>query len=491
MDQVSRSVLRKGLIFFFLPFVAVTIVNLAVLKSGPFWDDYVFIFSQKGVVNVPNPWVFWIKGSGHERIWSLGYSQFWLLFNLFKHNYWAYKVTSLIFHCANGYLLYRLMHRLGFRFATYGALIFMLHPFHIETLSWIFQLNSIMGFFWSLLSSWFLLNFVDSLQNMQTNKTRIFQLLVSVLFYFLSIKTKPVAVLVPFCMLLRLRFGHVKRHWPKVLGAFVVLLVLGGAIAYMSNSAITESSYENSIRKTYFFDELFGRINFGPSVTSVEGTFAYHTFWGKLALKLHLISRNFTFYFFKFFLPIKQLFIYPKWPLVSGVGVISFVFLMAVAILFIYLLLKLKKREKLIPVALIIAGFAPISGVLYIPYMKYSYVADHWAYVMTAGMAWLLIQVLEKAERVFPKSWDFRVILLIFIFGFAFQQSKYGRIFNNTTEMLERNIIYAPDSPFPYQYLARLYIEQSMFYEARVVIEKGLRSVPNDEFLLKLKSELP
>ncbi len=491
MDLDLLSARKKGLLIFLVSFVVVTIINLAVLKSGPFWDDYVFIFSNKGVVDVPNPWVYWIKGSGHERIWSLGYSQFWILFNIFEQSFWAYKMVSLFFHSASGYILYLIISRLGFKYAAYGSLIFLFHPFHVETLSWIFQLNSIMGLFWALLASWYLLNFIDKLNQRERVKSMVASLLVALFFYFLSIKTKPVAVLIPFCMLLRLNLGDLKSHWPKIVGALALLLVLGGTIAYMSNNAITESTYENSIRKTYFFDELFGRVNFGPSVTSIDGTFAYHTFWGKVALKLHLISRNFSFYFFKFLFPVKLLFIYPKWPLISGVGVLTFMFLMMTGVLFLYLFFRLEKRERLIPLALVIAGFAPISGVLYIPYMKYSYVADHWAYVMTAGMAWLLVQLLEEAQRVLPKSVDIRAICLIFVLGFAIAQSSYGRIFNNTTEMLERNITFAPDSAFPYQYLARLYIEQSMFYEAGVVIEKGLRSVPNDEFLLKLKSELP
>ncbi len=490
MDRDLLSV-RNGLILFLLSFVVVTIVNLAVLKSGPFWDDYVFIFSAKGVVDVPNPWVFWIKGSGHERIWSLGYSQFWALFELFGQRFWAYKLVSLVFHSANGYLLFRLMSRLKFKYAPYGALIFMFHPFHVETLSWIFQLNSVMGFFWSLLTCWMLLNLIDTFREKKSVKKLVLSLLGTTFFYFLSVKTKPVAVLVPFCMLLTLHLGHIKRHWPKILGAFLILLIVGGTIAYLSNNAITESSYENSIRKTYFFDELFGRVNFGPSVTSIDGTLAYHTFWGKMALKLHLIGRNFTFYFFKFFIPVNLLFIYPKWPLISGGGVLSVIFLFLVGCICFYLFFKLKERRKLIPIALVVAGFVPISGVLYIPYMKYSYVADHWAYVLTAGMAWLLIQLLEEAERVLPKSFDLRAVCLIILFLFAAMQSRYGRIFNNTTEMLERNITYAPDSPFPYQYLARLYIEQKMYYEAGIVIDKGLRSAPNDEFLLKLKSELP
>lgn len=469
-------------------FFALLLVNTAIFFSGPFWDDYEFIFSNAGIMEQANPFAFWVEGSGFERVWALGYTQFWVLVRLFEHNYWAYKLVSLFFHSLNAFMLYLLASKIRIEKAYFVAMIFMFHPFHVETLSWIFQLNTIMGLFWALVSTHFL---VDAFQTQGGNKRikRVLYLAFFAMAYFFSLKTKPVAILVPFCTVFLLDLNHLKKNRSALILISLVLFALGLYVAFKTNNAINNSVYENSIRRTYFFDEMFGRIAFGPNVTSLEGSVAYNTLLGKYLLKLHLISRNFLFYVSNFLIPHNFLFIYPKWELHSAVGALSVSLFLLISIAMGYSLFKVKERSQLVPIALVVAGFIPISGVIYIPYMKYSYVSDHWAYVMCGGLALVLVQFAALAEKKFKiKSLNGALFLFVFVIGI--QQARYGRLFNSTREMLRHNIDENPKSVFLYQYLARLYLNEAQREDAYNLIEEGLKVAPSDEQLMKLKGEV-
>lgn len=469
-------------------FFALLLVNTAIFFSGPFWDDYEFIFSNAGIMQQDDPFAFWIKGSGYERVWALGYTQFWGLVRLFEHNYWAYKFVSLLFHSLNSFMLYTLALKIRIPKAYFVAMIFMFHPFHVETLSWIFQLNTIMGFFWALLSTHCLIN-AFQVHGTRKKIKRALYLMIFVVTYFFSLKTKPVAILIPFCAVFFLDIDILKKNRSTLMIISFVLCALGLYIAIKTNNAINNSVYENSIRRTYFFDEMFGRVAFGPNVTSIEGNVAYNTIVGKYLLKLHLISRNFLFYISNFLVPHNFLFIYPKWELHSVLGAASVSLFLLISIGISYALLKVKERIHLIPIALLVAGFIPISGIIYIPYMKYSYVADHWAYVMCGGLALLTVQLVTLAEKRL-KIKSLNGVLFIFVFILGAQQANYGRLFNSTKEMLRNNINENPKSVFLYQYLARLYLNEAQRQEAYDVIEEGLKVAPSDDQLMKLKSEL-
>lgn len=466
-------------------FALASIVNSSVLFSGPFWDDYEFIFSNKAIVSGTNPFVFWIKGSGYERVWSLGYTQFWLLVKMFGHEFWAYKLVSLFFHSINTYLVYLLARRWIGTSAHWVSLIFLFHPFHVETLSWIFQLNTIMGFFWAMLAT---LTLSSVIARELTNKQRILRVLLFVLFYYFSLKTKPVAVLIPFAALLEFKWEEHRKYLLSTLSILSLLLLIAVLITLNTNNAITNSIYENSIRKTYFFNEMFGRIAFGPEVTSIDGNLAYHTFFGKQLLKLHLMSRNFLFYFSKFLIPVNFLFMYPTWSLSSSVGALS-VSLFGLFGAWTFFGFHYLGSKKMIPSFIVLAGFLPISGILYVPYMKYSSVSDHWAYVLVFGWSLLFVQLFDYLAGKF-KIKSFQSILVIFVFVLGFQQARYSRHFNSTDVMLEANIAANPNASFLYEYLARVYQAKKNPRAAYDTVMRGLKAAPNSEQLNKIKKEI-
>lgn len=469
-------------------FVALTLVNTAVFFSGPFWDDYEFVFSNVAIIEQNDPFVFWKEGSGYERVWALGYTQFWFLVRAFEHNFWAYKFVSIFFHSLNTFLIYRLAKVIRLKHAYFVAPIFMFHPFHVETLSWIFQLNTILGLFWSLVSTHLLIE-AFNLKNLMSPTKRVLTLIGFSVCYFLSLKTKPIALLIPFCTIFLADLTVLKKHRSSIIVISLFLIAFGVYISLVTNNAITNSAYENSIRKTYFFDELFGRVAFGPSVTTIDGGVAYHTAAGKFLLKLHLISRNFLFYISSFFIPMNFMFIYPKWELNSTVGALAVSVFILTIIAIMYALIKVKDKRSLLPISIVFAGFLPVSGLIYIPYMKYSYVADHWAYVLCAGWALFAVQIIGVVEDHL-KFKSLKGLMILFVLLLGIQQARYGRIFNSTREMLEYNIGKNPNSVFLYQYLARLFIDDALKGEALRVIEAGLRVAPSDDQLMRLKSEI-
>ena len=112
----------------------------SALSPNLLWDDYFFIFESEKITSAPNPLVYWWKDSGYTRSWSLGYSFLWILYHTFFDNYAFYKMCNLAIHFINYLLLKEIGKCYGFS-ARYHivALLFLVHPLNVETLSWIFQ----------------------------------------------------------------------------------------------------------------------------------------------------------------------------------------------------------------------------------------------------------------------------------------------------------------------------------------------------------------
>lgn len=93
----------------------------------------------------------WTRVDSPGKVWTFfDPSDFWFYRPLVKAIYWAgqnvwglnaapFHLISLLLHWANGYLLYRLILRIGGAWvvALASALLFLLNPHHAETVSWI------------------------------------------------------------------------------------------------------------------------------------------------------------------------------------------------------------------------------------------------------------------------------------------------------------------------------------------------------------------
>lgn len=460
-------------ILIFTSFLTLFILYLPSLLSGPFWDDNLFIFSSVApIVKANSPLIFWSKTSSLSKAWPLGYSIYWIIFKFFAHNYVVYKYLAIFFHFINAVLIERLFKKEKIAFPVIGALIFLFHPLNVETVSWIIQLNSIFALLFFLGSLHFFLGFAAKKQ------WPIYA--VSVVLFFLSMATKSIAVCFPILFLIIL----IKRQQNTILKKIILIIPFVLISINFSSETIRGINSSN-------MEKRFSTIHNESTLlsTSKQETIIVKPIWSSLAnimdkisMKLIITSQNFIFYAGKFILPINQIFMYPKWKLASFFNTIPMIFLLmtiAIAALGKFHRYKIpsKQRKSLI---FFILCFIPISGIVYIPYMKYSYVADHWSYFPIIGLTALFLSSIGHFSETVKKQKIAHAFLVIFVLFLAFQTYNYSKIFNNQETLLEKNLTINPGELFLYKFLAQIYRKSGNIKMMRITLERARTIAPDD-----------
>src|ERR1700731_1583802 len=130
---------------------AVWIVYLPALSAGFVWDDEPLITKNPLLQTV----------SGLSEIWSFGRTAdyfpltntfFWLEWHLFGGNAAGYHVLNILLQTVDCLLLWAVLRRLAVPGAWLAALIFGIHPVHVESVAWISELKNLLAMFWALLS---------------------------------------------------------------------------------------------------------------------------------------------------------------------------------------------------------------------------------------------------------------------------------------------------------------------------------------------------
>ena len=137
-------------------------------------------------------------------------------------------LINALLHAANVFLLFILMRRLTGRTAAalMAALLFAVHPIHVESVAWVTERKDVLaGFFWLAT-----LLFYDRYVR-RGSKSAYFGVAVGTM---LSVMAKPLAVTLP-CVLLLLDFWPYQRRWSgKILIEKLPLFGIVGFAAYMT-----------------------------------------------------------------------------------------------------------------------------------------------------------------------------------------------------------------------------------------------------------------
>lgn len=199
------------------------IAYLPVLQNNSFvWDDegyitnnpYVLNFDLKGILSAN------VMGNYHP-VTVLVLALEHLVFGM---NAEAYHIFHLLLHLINVLLVYIVINKLSRRpeVALVTALLFGIHPLHVESVAWLSGLKDLLftGFF---LGSWFCyLKYLD-------NSQKKFYFL-TLLLFLLSLLSKPVAVTLPVVLLLT-DFYRCRRLfagvWLEKLPFFMLSIVFG------------------------------------------------------------------------------------------------------------------------------------------------------------------------------------------------------------------------------------------------------------------------
>ena len=356
------------------------------LKNGFVnWDDDNYIVNNTAISSVSTANLKNIFSSffvGHyQPLTILSYA---LDHHFYKLNPLGYHLTNLILHLLNSllvfYLIYLLSGNIIVSFIT--AILFGLHPLHVESVAWVSERKDVLYSFFFLLSCIIYLYYLT-----KGNKSRYY--LLSLFLFLCSLLSKSMAVTLP--LLLLLLDYYLKRKPGKAL--FL------DKIPYFILSII-------SCLIVFFGVILFGGIR----------QEAHFSFFSTLSVASYAI----IFYLGKLFLPIKLSCLYPYYNFEYNPTYLYSI--IAVILLGILVVLSVKYTRKLLFGMLLFLitllptlQFIPNSSVI---------VADRYTYISSIGIffiiATLIYWLYNKKLKVLA------LILAIFIIS-AFSIMTYNR----------------------------------------------------------------
>src|SRR5580658_7681674 len=115
---------------------------------------------------------------------------------------WGHHLTNVLLHAANSVLLFLvLMSMTGavWRSSCVAAL-FAAHPAHVESVAWVAERKDVLSSFFCLLAMWAYVRYADDLKFQVSNFKFYYAL--TLVFFTLALMAKPMAVTLPFVLLL-------------------------------------------------------------------------------------------------------------------------------------------------------------------------------------------------------------------------------------------------------------------------------------------------
>ena len=344
-------------------------VYLPALRGGMLWDDASHV-TRPDLRSLHGLWRIWFDLGATQQYYPLLDSAFWLEHFIWGDAVLGYHLANVALHALAACLVVRIARRLALPGAWLAGILFALHPICVESVAWISEQKS-------TLSGVFYLGAL--LVYMDFDETRRRSRYVAALALFvLALQSKTVTATLPGALLVILWWRHGRIEWKRDVQPLVPCLVLGGATGL----------FTAWVERT-----LVGAAGAEFSLTPIE--------------RLLLAGRAICFYAGKVIWPANFTFFYPRWK-IDPTEWWQYLFpaaVLAVGLAFWRLAFSRLGRNRG-PLAgfLFFAGtLFPVLGFLNVYPFRYSYVADHFAYLASLG---ILVPAASLAASGAAKVWS-------------------------------------------------------------------------------------
>ena len=361
-DRV-RVALWGGLIL-----LLVLVFYYPALQGGFIWDDDVYV-THNPLLTAPDGLSrIWFSQHFQSQYFPLVYTTLRAEHALWGLNPFGYHLINVLLHGANALLLWALLRRLELPGAWLAAAIFALHPVGVESVAWVTELKNTESTLFYLLALLAWLRFTGD----GTSQHRGYYALAMFL-YVLALFSKTTACTLPAAMVLVLWLRKLPIDRRRML-QLVPFLAAGLVMGWVS--VWWEGHLGN------YAQEL------GLSFTLPE--------------RLLIATRALWFYAGKLIWPAHLAFSYARWHINAREPLQYF---WPAATLAVALLLWRRRddwsRGTIVAAAFFVAALSPMLGFVSEYTFRFSFVADHYQYLASAGLiAWFAGAATRAAERL-------------------------------------------------------------------------------------------
>lgn len=409
------------------------------------WDDPLYVLG--------NPLVQELNGDSFRAAFTTPevvglYHPLTILSLAVDYHFWAedalgFHLTNLLFHLLNTALVFLLFRKLKAPLIVAGfvALLFGMHPMHVESVAWISARKDVLYLFFFLLSLIFYINGISS-----EGKKRFAWVSVSLLAFSCSLLAKNIAFTLPFVLLLIDYLLQQRFSWKALLAKFPFFL-LAIAAMFLAKSGQLESNSMDSL----------SAISYDQSV-----------FFGMY---------NTVFYLFKSIVPI-QLTAFHPFP---GNGTVLLVHYLAVipflGVLFALFWSYRRARKVFFGLAFFLITIAPLLQI--IPFGK-AINSERYTYLPYIGLFYLIALLVEKLIRSEQKPLRYLTIAVasIWMLFLAVQTRHQSTAWENSETLWTQVIDQYPDSQWAYMSRGLYFAKKGEMSEAMDDLNTSIQIEP-------------
>jgi len=349
----------RGLLLLGLTFAA----YWPALNGDFLWDDDAHV-TKMALRSFDGLRRIWTELGATQQYYPLLHSAFWLEARLWGDVVIGYHIVNVVLHVIAACLVVTLCQRLSIKGAWLAGAIFALHPINVESVAWISEQKNTLSLVFYLLAAFAYLQFDD------TRRRRDYAIATAL--FICALMTKTVTASLPAALLVVFWWERGRIEWKRdvvpLLPWFVVAAASGLFTAWVERHIIGAEGSD------YNLDVL---------------------------QRVLLAGRVICFYFYKIIWPANFIFTYPHWTVDASVAW-QWLFDLALVVTGIWFWrMRVRNRGPLAALLFFGGSLFPVLGFLDIYPFRYSYVADHFAYLASLGVIVPVSAVIATAiERV-------------------------------------------------------------------------------------------
>lgn len=439
--------------------LATWIAYLPATRAGFIWDDDDYVVENQTLRDGSGLRRIWLDPSATPQYYPLVHTSFWLEYQLWGLEPSGYHMTNIFIHMLNAMLLWRLLLRLSIPGAWLAAVIFAVHPVHVESVAWITERKNVLSGCFYLLSLHAFVRHWDFTQptgdaaarEKASRRQRWLWYLAANVCFVAALLSKTVTATLPAVILVMIwwKQGHIPlRKSIGLLPMFLVGIGFGLVTVWLEKFQVGASGIDWEL---------------------------------SLVERCLIAGRAVWFYAGKLVWPAPLIFTYPRWEIdASQLGQYAYPLLAIVVIAGLWWKRSQIGRGPLAAVLLFVGTLFPALGFLDVYPMRFSYVADHFQYLASIAVIALIVSSITLwgtrrfEDRLMPlKAIGLCVVLMLMALTWR-QTLIYEGLETLWRDTLDKN----PSSFLAHNNLGALLNRRGDYEEAESHIREAMRLKP-------------
>lgn len=337
---------------------ATFVVYRPALRGEFIWDDNLYVRENSLVRSPDGLWDIWFDPMATPQYHPLVFSSYWLEYQRYGIGTFRYHVHNVALHAAAALLLWAVLAQLGVPGGALAAVLFALHPVHLESVAWIAERKNTLSAFFGFAAILAWVRFLD--------RRRWGWYAAALVLYACTLLSKSILCTLPAALLL-LAWWKRPEDWRTLIGPLVPFVVLSVAIGYIG--WWREQAYDPPGLPMSLFERLL------------------------------IVNRALWFYLAKLVWPVELMVIYPRWDWQVSAWSLALLGATLGALTLLWVGRQRTGRGPLVAAGFFFVMLFPVLGVVDFNYTQHAFVADHFQYVPSAAPLALAAAAVSIAWR--------------------------------------------------------------------------------------------